>query len=139
MQPEFLLDTNVVSELRKGPAANPGVLLWKSGVADGWTCLSVITLMELQKGMLLLRRYDPTQAEVLDRWIRTRVLVSFGGRLMPITPEIALRTASLHVPNPIDDADGYIAGTALVHDLTVVTRNARDFSRTGARWLNPWS
>ena len=135
----FLLDTNVVSELRRRKRAEPRVLAWATSVEPTDLFLSAITLFELQKGALLLRRRDQKQAALLDRWIRTYVLQSFARRILPFDESVAMRCASLHVPNTRPERDAMIAATALVHGLTVATRNVADFVPMGVALLNPWT
>lgn len=136
----YLLDTNVVSELRKARQgrADPQVLAWSTSVALDALYLSVVTLQELETGIGLLARKDAAQAQVLRGWLVQQVLPAFDGRILPITPAIALRCGSLHVPDPRPYRDSLIAATALVHGFTVVTRNTPDFALSGLRVLNPW-
>jgi predicted nucleic acid-binding protein len=133
----YLLDTNVHSELRRDDRANPVVLEWAAKYRLEDVFLSAITLLEIELGVLRLTRRDPEQSKPLRAWIE-KTLQDFAGRIIPIDAEVALRCAALHVPNPRPDRDAYIAATALVHDLTVVTRNTRDFEGTGVKLLNPW-
>jgi predicted nucleic acid-binding protein len=137
----FLLDTNVISELRKAPGgkANAKVAAWAKREDESTLFLSVITLMELEVGALQMERRDPRQGTVLRRWLDDFVAPVFIGRVLPVDPEIAKRCATLHVPNPCSYRDSLIAATALVHGMTLVTRNTGDFARTGALLLNPWS
>lgn len=137
----FLLDTNVISELRKAPAgkANARVIAWAKREDESTLFLSAITLMELEVGALQMVRRDPRQGAVLRRWLNEYVEPAFLSRILPIDAEVAKRCASLHVPNPCSYRDSLIAATALVHGLTIVTRNTRDFSSTGVPFLNPWS
>lgn len=137
----FVLDTNVVSELRKVGAgkANPGVVEWAEGVAAGLMFLSVISLEELEHGVLLAERSDPRKGEVLRSWLDGRVLPAFSERIIPIDPPVAIRAAALHVPDPAPVRDALIAACALVHDMKVVTRNVADFERfAGLDVINPW-
>ncbi len=136
----YLLDTNVLSELRKvgDGKADPNVITWISSVDAANFYLSAISLMELELGILLVERRDARQGERLRTWMRTRVLPEFSERTLPVDQAIALRCARLHVPDPCPERDGYIAATALVHGMTVVTRNVADFEPTGVRLLNPW-
>jgi hypothetical protein len=137
----FLLDTNVVSELRKAKAgkANPGVTAWARGVPAEFLFLSVISLHELEHGVLLAERRDPAQGRVLRRWLDRSVATAFAGRFLPVDERVALRAAALHVPAPAPFRDAFISATALVHALTVVTRNVSDFSRfDGVEVHNPW-
>jgi toxin FitB len=133
----FLLDTNVVSELRKGRRAHPRVMQWFSGVDDADLHLSVLVLGELRQGVERLRARDAASAQRLDGWLR-RLAEGYTGRILPIDEPVAELWGRLNVPDPVPAIDGLLAATALVHDLTLVTRNTRDVSRTGARLLNPF-
>ncbi len=135
----FLLDTNVVSELRRRKRAAPQVLAWADPVDPFNLFVSAVTVLELEKGALLLKRRDPPQAAVLDRWIRSGVLRSFAGRILPFDEAVALRCAPLHVPDPRPERDAMIAATALEHHLTLVTRNVADFAPMGVPIVNPWT
>lgn len=137
----YLLDTNVVSELRKAKAgkADHKVIAWAEGIAASSLFLSAITLLELEAGVLLIERRDPTQGAILRAWLEGRVLQAFSGRILAVDTAVALRCAKLHVPDPRSDRDALIAATALVHGLTVVTRNVAAFEATGVALLNPWS
>jgi predicted nucleic acid-binding protein len=136
----LLLDTNVVSELRKVLAgrAHPNVAQWSATLDTATLYISAITVHELEIGILLAERRDPPQGAVLRTWLETLVLPAFDGRILPVDQAVARRAATLHVPDtqPINDA--FIAATALVHGMTVATRNAADFVATGVRLLNPW-
>ena len=135
----YLLDTNVVSELRKKPGRiDANVLVWSESVHPLDQYLSVITLQELETGVLLLDRHDTAQAKRFRHWLEATVRPAFAKRILPITQEIALRNAEFHVPDPRPYRDSLIAATALVHGLTVVTRNVSDFEPTGVRVINPW-
>jgi predicted nucleic acid-binding protein len=136
----FLLDTNVVSELRKAGdgKADAKVVAWLAAVDAADFYLSAITLLELELGTLLLERRDPAQGARLRSWMDRYVLPEFAGRTLPVVSNVALRCARLHVPDPRSDRDAYIAATALVHGMTVVTRNAADFAPTGVHLVNPW-
>ena len=135
----YLLDTNVVSELRKKPGkVNTNVLAWSERVHPLDQYLSVVTLQELETGVLLLGRHDPVQAKMLRHWLEATVRPVFAKRILSVTQEIALRSAQCHVPNPQPYRDALIAATAFVHGLTVVTRNVSDFDPTGVRVVNPW-
>ena len=137
----YLLDTNVVSELRKVKAgrADPQVAAWSEGASTTHLFLSVITVQELETGVLLKERSDPAQGAVLRRWLEDQVLPAFAGRLLPVNLEVARRCAALNVPQTRPQRDGLIAATGRVHDLTVVTRNTSDFAGTGVRLLDPWT
>ena len=134
----FLLDTNVISELRRPERAAPAVVNWVDAQAEGSLWCSVASILELEIGALQTLRRDKLQGPMLRTWIDGRVLPRFGERIVPIDLAVALKCASLHIPDPRPDRDAYIAATALVHGLTVVTRNVRDFAATGVRVLNPW-
>lgn len=136
----YLLDSNVISEIRKIPSgkANQQVKQWAESCPAGDMFLSVITLMELNKGILSMKRKDAVQGQHLEDWFRYQVLPSYQGRILPITGKIALCCSSLHVPNPQPAFDSLIAATALVHDLIVVTRNIKDFGVTGVNLINPF-
>lgn len=136
----YLIDTNVVSELRKvaDGRANPAVTAWFGTAHDSDLYLSVISIMEIELGIARLDRRDPLQAAMLRRWLRQHVEPAFADGILPISAEIASRCALLHVPDPRPERDAWIAATALVHDLTIVTRNVADFANTGATIINPW-
>ena len=137
----FILDTNVVSELRKVRVgkADEHVARWADSADAADLYLSVITIQELEIGVLLAERRDPAQGAIFRAWLNNHVLPAFAGRVLPIDVAVAQRSARLHVPDPRPVRDGLIAATALVHDMIVVTRNVADFEPTGARILNPWS
>jgi predicted nucleic acid-binding protein len=136
----FLLDTNVVSELRKAKSgrADPNVTAWAARQPAGSLYLSAITILELEMGVLQIERRDAAQGAILRAWVEEHVLPAFSGRILPVDTAVALRCAGLHVPDPRSDRDALIAATAIVHGLTMVTRNLADFEPTGVRLLNPW-
>jgi predicted nucleic acid-binding protein len=136
----FILDTHVVAELRKVRAgrADECVARWADRVEVADLYLSVITIRELEIGVLLAERRDPGQGAVLRAWMNSHVLPAFAGRILPVGVAIAQRSARLHVPAPNPVRDGLIAATALVHGMTVVTRNVANFVRCGVAIVNPW-
>lgn len=134
----YLLDTNVVSELRKGKTADPKVVTWAQSLPASSLYLSAISIVELQVGILLLERRDRKQGEVLHAWMDRHVLPTFMGRILAIDVAVAQRCAALLVPDPRSDRDALIAATALVHGMTVVTRNVRHFRPMEVPVLNPW-
>jgi len=135
----YLLDTNLVSELRKTPARiDPRVAEWASTVVASEQFISVITLFEIELGVLLVERRDSRQGGALRRWLESSVRRPFAERTLPVDGAVARRAAELQVPDPKPERDRYIAATALVHGLTVVTRNLSDFEATGVALINPW-
>jgi toxin FitB len=137
----YLLDTNVVSELRKvrSGKADRHVSAWADNVHAGDLYLSVISLQELEIGILLAERRDPMQGALFRAWLDQHVLPAFDGRILPVDLAVAHRSARLHVPDPRPIRDCLIAATALAHGLVVVTRNVADFEPTGVQILNPWN
>ena len=136
----FVLDTNVVSELRKAKAgkANPKVTAWAAKVPAASLYLSAITVLELETGVLLLERRDATQGAVMRAWLDGYVMPAFAGRILPVDAAVALRCARLHVPDRLSERDALIAATALVHGMTVVTRNGADFKASDVSLFDPW-
>lgn len=138
----FVLDTNVVSEMRKvrSGKANAGLAAWASGAPSGQLFLSVITMHELEHGVLLAERTDPKTGAVLRQWLDGSVAAAFGDRMLPVDEAVARRAAALHVPDPAPFRDALIGATGLVHHMAVVTRNVADFERfVGLEVINPWS
>lgn len=137
----FLLDTNVISELRKARAgkADPKVALWARTATAGSLFLSVIVIQELEIGTLLVERRDPSQGALLRAWLDEHVLPTFAERILPVDAAVARRSAALHVPDPRPIRDALIAATAFIYGMTVVTRNTMDFESTGVPLLNPWN
>jgi len=137
----YLLDTNVVSELRKVRLgkADGHVADWADSMDAADLYLSVITIQELEIGILLAERRDPSQGALLRAWMNVHVIPAFTGRILAVDTAVAQRSARLHVPDPRPVRDGLIAATALVHSMTVVTRNVADFEPTGVPTFNPWS
>lgn len=136
----YLLDTNVVSELRKVRTgkADKRVAKWADGVSATDLYLSAISVQEMETGVLLIERKDKAQGAMLRTWLDEYVLPAFAGRILPVDETVARRSAVLHVPNPAPVRDSLIAATALVHGMTVVTRNVQDFDAMGVTLLNPW-
>lgn len=136
----LLLDTNVVSELRKIclGKADKNVAIWAEGLETVSLYLSAITVQELEIGVLLAERRDPVQGKVFRTWLENQVLPTFEGRILPVDSAVARRSASLHVPNPRPFRDSLIAATALVHRMTLATRNIADFKASGVNLVNPW-
>jgi toxin FitB len=136
----FLLDTNVISELRKARAgkADTNVAAWIRSVPEASLFLSSIVIQELEIGTLLAERRDAAKGALLRAWLDDHVLPTFSDRILPVDTAVARRSAALHVPDPRPIRDGLIAGTALTHGMTLVTRNVSDFRSTGAPLLNPW-
>ena len=135
----FVLDTNVISELRRGkPHQSAEVRAWAAGQPSSKLFLSAITILELEVGILALERRTPPQGNALRTWL-SGVREAFDGRILAFTDLTATICAALHVPNPRSERDAMIAATALEHGFTVVTRNVPDFASTGVRLMNPWS
>lgn len=136
----YVLDTNVVSELRKIRLgkADSQFAIWADSSEAMDLYLSVITIQELEIGVLLAERRDPSQGAIFRLWLNGHVIPTFNGRILDVDTSVAQRSAKLHVPDPRPVRDGLIAATALVHGMTVVTRNVADFEPTGVPTLNPW-
>ena len=136
----YLLDTNVISELRKIRLgkADTQVARWADSVAVSDLYLSAISVQELETGVLLIERRDEAQGAILRAWLENQVLPAFAGRILPVDTAVARRSAALHVPDPRPVRDALIAATALVHSMNIVTRNIMDFSYAGVRLINPW-
>lgn len=133
----FLLDTNVVSEIRK-KAPDRGVATWFASVPADKLFLSVLVVGEIRQGIARLVRRDPAQAEIFERWL-SQLVDGYGDRIVPITVRIAEAWGRLNVPDPVPVVDGLLAATALVHDWTLVTRNVNDVTSTGVRLLDPFA
>lgn len=136
----MILDTNLVSELRKVASgrADPAVAAWAQVQDFRRAHLSALTIMEIEIGILRLQRRDSRQAALLHGWLYGSVLPEFAARILPFDQAVALRCATLHVPDPAADRDAMIAATALVHNMVLATRNVRDFGDTGVRLIDPW-
>jgi predicted nucleic acid-binding protein len=135
----FLLDTNALSDLRRPDKANRGLVAWAAGVDAEDLFISSITLLEIELGTAQAARKDAAKGALLRSWIDGSVMPAFRERILPVDAAVAQRCAALHVPDPRPQRDSMIAATALVHRLTVVTRNVRDFEPMGVPLLNPWS
>lgn len=134
----FVLDTNVISELRQGkPNQSLAVRNWAAGQPTSGLFLSAITILELELGIQALERRTPPQGSALRAWL-TGVRAAFAGRILPFTDHTAPVCASLHIPDPRSERDAMIAATAIEHQFTVVTRNLSDFAATGVALVNPW-
>jgi len=132
----WLVDTNVLSELRKGDRANAGIRAWFADAREDELFTSVLVLGEIRRGIESIRRRDLPSAIALEQWL-TRLATDFADRVLSVDARVADRWGSLNVPDPIPTVDGLLASTALVHDLVLVTRNLRDVDRTGARLCDP--
>jgi predicted nucleic acid-binding protein len=134
----FLLDTNVISELRRPDKADRNVTAWAKSVPAERFFISAISILEIELGALLIARKDATQGAVLRAWIDHQILFRFDGRVLAVDTAVAQRCARLHVPDPRAERDALIAATAMVHGLMVVTRNVADFEPTGVALIDPW-
>jgi len=134
----YLIDTNVLSEIRKGRRANAGVREWFAEANDDDLFVSVLTIGEIRRGIEGIRHRDPVSATYLDKWFAT-VQARSTGRVLLVTPDIADRWGRLNVPDPLPVIDSLLAATALEYGLTLVTRNIKDVKRTGVSLLNPFS
>jgi predicted nucleic acid-binding protein len=134
----FLLDTNVISELRRPDKADRNVVSWAGTIPAASFFLSAISILEIELGALLIARRDAAQGAILRAWIDDQLLPRFEARILAVDTAVAQRCARLHVPDPRAERDALIAATAMVHGLTVVTRNIPDFEPTGVALLNPW-
>ena len=134
----YLLDTNVLSELRRPDRADARVLSWAARQRPAQFWVSAITILELERGVLLIERRDVRQGVQLRSWLEGSILRQFQDRVLVIDTAVARRCAALHVPDPRADRDALLAATALVHGMTIVTRNIADFAATKVPLLNPW-
>jgi len=133
----YLLDTNILSELRRPEKAKAALVKWSKMQDIQSLYISVITALEIERGIELRALKDPDQARVLRDWLEGQILPAFTGRILPVSLAIARRCARLHVPNPVPERDALIAATAMEYDLGLVTRNVKDFQPTGVVILNP--
>ena len=134
----FLLDTNVISELRKRERGHPGVVRWAAAVDPQELHTSVLVIGEIRRGIELKRRTDEVQAAALTLWL-DKLRVGLGARILPVDERIAEVWAKLGIPDPLPAIDGLIAATAIVHGMTVVTRNVADLARAGATIFDPFA
>lgn len=134
---KFLLDTNVLAELRKGARGNVRVSTWFASLEPDAILLSVLTVGEIRKGIESVRRRDRRGASALERWLR-RLVMEHGDRILPIDLPVAEEWGRLNVPDPLPVVDGLLAATAKVYGLTLATRNVKDIARTGALLMNPF-
>jgi len=134
----YLLDTNIISELRQGkPRQSTQVRAWAAAQPVSQLFLSAITILELEKGVLSLERKTPSQGSALRAWL-TGLRASFAGRILPFTENAAVLCAAMHVPNPKSERDALIAATALEHRMVLVSRNTQDLEGTGVELINPF-
>jgi predicted nucleic acid-binding protein len=133
----YLLDTNVISELRKGERAEPSVSDWFNGLADAEIYLSVLTIGEIRRGVEGVRRRDPDSAAALDSWL-SRLTEAYGDRILQVDRGVAEEWGRMNVPDPLPAIDGLLAATARVFGLTLVTRNVADVEATGVELLDPF-
>lgn len=136
----LLLDTNVVSELRKikSGKADPIFSQWAIAQDTNQLYISVITILEIEMGVLQIERRDQQQGKMLRHWLEQQVMPAFDQRVLDIDTTVALRCAQLHIPDPRAERDALIAATALVHGMTIITRNIADFKEIGVQLINPW-
>lgn len=134
----YILDTNVVSELRKGNKAHQNLRTWAQKLPAVSLYLSAISILELEIGILLIERRDRKQGAILRAWMDHHVLPAFDGRVLAIDTTVAQRCAAFHVPNPKSDRDALIAATAVVHGMTIATRNVSHFQKMGVALVDPW-
>jgi len=135
----YLLDTNVISELRHGkPRQSDAVRTWAAGVPAAQLYLSAISVLELEKGVMLLERRTPPQGSALRAWLGAMVR-AFDGRVLPFTGNTAAICAALHIPDPRPERDAMIAASAMEHRMTLVTRNTSDFAAMGLQLLDPFA
>ena len=134
----YLIDTNILSELRKGPRCDPRVARWFADVPTDDVFLSVLVVGEIRRGVERIRRRDPRSARILEAWLR-RLVAEHSDRILPIDDAVAEEWGRLNVPDPIPVIDGLMAATARVHGLTLATRTLKDIKRTGVACVNPFA
>lgn len=136
----FLLDTNVIFELRKASTnkAEKNVVEWATQQSVGSMFISAISILEIEMGILQKERKDPAQAAILRTWLNSHVLKAFSDRILPLDTSVAIQCAKLHVPNPKSERDAMIGATAKVHGMTLITRNIKDFRHMDLNIFNPW-
>ncbi|MEM5389558.1 type II toxin-antitoxin system VapC family toxin [Paraburkholderia phymatum] len=134
----YLLDTNVISELRNPAKTDPNVLAWAASQPVTDQYLSAITVLELELGVKRAERADPAKGQVLRKWLDRQVLPRFGDRILSFDARVAIQCAGLHVPDQRPLKDSMIAATAQIHGMKVVTRNIRDFEGIAVGLINPW-
>jgi predicted nucleic acid-binding protein len=134
----FVIDTNVVSEFRRIERADAGLQAWAAETPLSDMYMSVVTILELERGILLKSRKDPAGGAVLRQWLDLQILPLFAGRILPVDTQVAQRCAALHLPVTRPELDAMIAATALEHGMSVVTRNVRDFEGMGVKMVCPW-
>ena len=134
----YLIDTNVLSELRKGPRSDPSVAAWFSSISGDQVFLSVLVIGEIRGGIERIRRRDPKGARALESWL-ARLVSDYADRILPVDRDVAEEWGRLNVPKPVPVVDGLMAATARIFDLTLVTRNVRDISATGVAFIDPWA
>lgn len=135
----YLLDTNVISAFRRPQRLSQKVQAWAESVESGDFFLSAITVLEIEQGILARERSDPAQGAILREWFDKDVMPAFEDRILSFDAEIARKCAALHVPDPRPERDAMIAATALIHGLTVVTRNVTDFEKLQVGLIDPWA
>jgi predicted nucleic acid-binding protein len=134
----YLLDTNVISELRKSARATPSVVRWSESISSAEQYLSAMTIFEVELGILKIGRTDEAQAGRLRAWLNNQILPAFSGRILPIDENVALNFARIMTPKTRPYRDALIASTAEYHGYTIVTRNVRDFAELPVKLINPW-
>lgn len=134
----YLLDTNIVSALRLPHKQPPELRAWAASIPFEQCFISVITMLEIEIGILRLERREPASAKLLRQWVEGEVKPTFGDHVLPVDTAVAMACAPFHVPNPSSERDALIAATAIVHGLQVVTRNVRHFQHLPVRVIDPW-